>query len=100
MSDTFDEHIDKAFASLAHLSKRELEATAAALERRRDRLGDFASFFREVAWCRESDSEPRIARYHVREYVTRADDDLLKQIEDAEAPFWGHVRDALVERNP
>jgi len=74
-----------------------LEATAEALgHRRRDPLGDFSSVFREVAWSRENDSEPRIARFHAREYVNRADDDLLARLADAEAPFWGHVRDAVL----
>jgi hypothetical protein len=52
MSDPVDDHIAKAFASLADVSARELEATAEALgHRRRDPLGDFAGVFREVA-CR------------------------------------------------
>jgi hypothetical protein len=32
--------------------------------------------------------------------VARVDDRLEEQIEDAEAPFWAHVRDALAERDP
>ena len=39
-------------------------------------------------------------RFHVRESVSRADDELAAQIADAPAPFWGHVRDALAERHP
>jgi hypothetical protein len=97
MSDPVDRHLAKAFASLADVSARELEAMAEALgHRRRDPLGDFASIFREVAWSRENDSEPRIARFHVREYAERADEDLLGRIAEAEAPFWGHVRDAVL----
>jgi hypothetical protein len=74
MSDPVDEHIPKAFASLADVSVRELEATAEALERRRDCLGDFSGVFREVAWHREDGSDPRLARFHAREYVDRADE--------------------------
>jgi hypothetical protein len=97
MSDPVDDHIAKAFASLADVSARELEATAEALgHRRRDPLGDFAGVFREVAWSRENDSDPHLARFHVREYLNRADEDLLGRIAEAEAPFWRHVRDAVL----
>jgi hypothetical protein len=96
MSDTVERHIAEAFASLADVSVRELEATAEALTSRRHPLHDFAGVFREVAWSRENDSEPRIARFHVREYVDRADEDLLERIAEAEAPFWCHVRDAVL----
>jgi hypothetical protein len=98
MSDTVDRHIAKAFASLADLSMRELEATAEALTSRRHPLHDFAGVFREVAWSRENNSEPSIARYHVREYVDRADENFLERIAGAEAPFWAHVRDAVLAR--
>jgi phenylalanyl-tRNA synthetase beta subunit len=93
---TVDEHIAKAFASLADVSVRELEATDEALTSRRHPLHDFAGVFRDVAWSRENDSEPSISRYHVRQAVERADDDLLERIAEAEAPFWGHVRDAVL----
>jgi DNA-binding transcriptional regulator YbjK len=96
MSDVVDEHIAKAFASLADVSARELQATAEALTSRRHPLHDFAGVFREVAWSRENDSEPRIARFHVREYAERADEDLLRRIAEAEARFWGHARDAVL----
>jgi hypothetical protein len=57
---------------------------------------DFAGVFREVAWSRENDSDPHLACFHVREYVNRADEDLLGRIAGAEAPFWRHVRDAVL----
>ena len=41
-----------------------------------------------------------LARFHLRENVSRADEELTAQIADAPAPFWGHVRDALDERRP
>jgi hypothetical protein len=93
---TVDEHIAKAFASLADVSARELEATAEALTSRRHPLHDFAGVFREVAWSRENNSEPSIARLHVRQYAERADEALLGRIAEAEAPFWCHVRDAVL----
>ena len=97
MSDTVDRHIAKAFASLADVSALELEATAEALgHRRRDPLGDFSSVFREVAWSREDGSDPSLARFHVREYAERADEDFLERLAEAEAPFWAHVREAIL----
>jgi hypothetical protein len=66
---TVHEHIAKAFASLADVSVRELEATAEALTSRRHPLHDFAGVFREVAWSRESSSDPSLARSHVRQYT-------------------------------
>jgi hypothetical protein len=91
-----DKHIAKAFASLDDLSKRELEATADALTSRRHPLHDFAGVFREVAGSRQNDSDPSLARFHVREYAERADENLLGRIAGAVAPFWRHVRDAVL----
>lgn len=95
MSKAVDKHIEKAFASLDDLSKRELEATAEAQPRRHS-LHVFASVFREVAWCRESGSDPSIGRYHVKQFVSQADEDVLALVEQAQAPFWGHVRKAIL----
>jgi hypothetical protein len=92
---TVDKHIAKAFASLDDLSKRELEATAEALSSRRHPLHDFAGVFRDVVYSREDGSDPHLARFHVSQYVSRADDDLLTRLEGAEAPFWRHVREAI-----
>jgi hypothetical protein len=96
MSDTVDKHIAKAFASLADVSVRELQATDEALTSRRHPLHDFAGVFSDVAWSRQNDSSPSIARYHVRESVNRADEDFLGRIAEAKAPFWRHVRDAVL----
>jgi hypothetical protein len=93
---TVEEHVAKAFASLADVSVRELEATSEALTSRRHPLHAFAGVFHEVAWSRESGSDPSIARYHVRESAERADEDFLERIAGAEAPFWSHVRDAAL----
>ena len=75
-------------------------ATSDALERRKDGLRDFASIFRNVAQAREGGWSADIPRFHLRENVSRADEQLSAQIADAPAPFWGHVRDALAERHP
>ena len=96
MSDTVDRHIAKAFASLADVSVRELEATDEALTSRRHPLHEFSGVFRQVAWSRKDSSDPDLARFHVRQAVNRADDALLERIADAEAPFWAHVRDAVL----
>jgi hypothetical protein len=100
MSDAVDEHLDKAFASLDDIPSRELHATADALERRRDGLRKYASIFRNVADARGQSWGTDIPRFHLRESVHRADEELTAQIADAPAPFWRHVRDALAERHP
>jgi hypothetical protein len=100
MSDPVDEHLHKAFASLDDVRARELEATAEALEGRKDCLGDFASIFRNVADAREGGWDSGLARFHLGENVERADEELVAKIENATAPFWTHVRDALAERHP
>jgi hypothetical protein len=94
VSKAVDKHIAKAFASLDDLTKRELEATSEAIPRRHS-LHDFAGAFREIAWSRESGVDPGLARFHVREFVSRADD-VLALLDEAEAPFWGHVRGAIL----
>jgi hypothetical protein len=93
--DRVDEHLDKAFASLDEVPVRELVATSEALERRRDGLRDFASIFRNVADAREGGWSTSIPRFHLEEAVSRADEGFVKQISEAEAPFWRHVRDAV-----
>ena len=100
MSDPVDEHLDKAIASLGDLTVRELHATAEALARRRDPLHAFSSVFRDVANARGESWSTDIPRFHLRENVSRADEELAAQIADAPAPFWRHVRDALAERHP
>ena len=93
---TVDEHLDAAFASLDDLTVRELEATAEAIGSRRHPLHEFASIFRGVAHAREGGWSAEIPRFHLRENVSRADDELAAQIADAPAPFWRHVREALL----
>ena len=95
-----DKHLDKAFASLDDLSVRELEATAEAIGSKRHPLHEFASIFRGVAQAREGGWSTDIPRFHLRENVSRADDDFVERIAEAQAPFWRHVRDALAERRP
>ena len=95
MSDAVDEHLDKAFASLNELTVRELRATAEALERQRNGLRRFAAVFRGVADARMGGWDTDLARFHLSENVSRADDALAAQIAEAEAPFWRHVREAV-----
>jgi hypothetical protein len=70
-------------------------ATSEALERRKDGLRCFASIFRQVAHAREGGWSTDLPRFHLREYVRRADEKLTERIADAKAPFWRHVREAL-----
>jgi len=97
---TVDEHLDEAIASLDDFTVRELEATAEAIGSRRHPLYEFASIFRGVAQARGGGWSADIPRFHLRENVHRADDKLAAQIAEAPAPFWRHVRDALVARHP
>ena len=39
-----------------------------------------------------------LPRFHLRDSVSRAGDELSAQIADAQAPFWRHVRDAPAKR--
>jgi hypothetical protein len=73
MSDGVDEHLDKAFASLDDVPVCELHATSEALERRKDRLGDFAGIFRNVADARQGGWDSNLPRFHVEQAVRRAD---------------------------
>ena len=97
MTDAVDGRLDEAFASLDEVPVRELMATAEAVGRdRRHPLHDFASIFRGVASAREGGwGTDRVPRFHLREAVSRADEQFAEQIADAPAPFWRHVRDAL-----
>ena len=100
MSDAVDKNVAKALDSLADVSARQLHATAEALERRRDGLREFSAVFRDVAYSREDGSAPKLADFHLRQAVEHGGDELSNQIAGAEAPFWGHVRDALAEQHP
>jgi hypothetical protein len=68
-------------------------ARSETLERRKDGLGNASSphgvaHAREGGWSTDS-------RYHLRENVSRADEELAAQIADAPAPFWRIVREAI-----
>jgi hypothetical protein len=69
-------------------------------QRRRDGLRKYASIFRQVAHAREGGWSTDLPRFHLRENVSRADEEFIAQIADAPAAFWAHVRDALAERDP
>jgi hypothetical protein len=93
--------LDKALATLEDLSARELEVTGEKLSRRRDGLRNFGLIFGDVARKRRSESwSADNARFQLETAIARVDDRLAEQIEDAEAPFWARVRDALAERHP
>jgi hypothetical protein len=94
---TVDEYLDRAFASLDEVPVRELKAVSEALGHRRHPLHDFASVFSDVAGAREGGWNANLPRYHASQAVSRADDDLLARLEEAEAPFWVHIRDAVLE---
>jgi hypothetical protein len=100
VSDLVDEHLDRAIASLDDVPVRELEATAEAIGSRRHPLHEFASIFRQVADARGESWGTDLPRFHLGEYVSRADAQFAAQIADASAPFWGHLREALAERHP
>jgi len=95
LSDRVDKHLDKVFASLDNVPVRELVATSQALERRKDSSRDFAGIFRNVADARDGGWSTSLARFHLGDAVSRANEGFVEQISEAEAPFWAHVRDAL-----
>src|SRR4051812_9309785 len=59
-----------------------------------------SSIFRDVAHARRGGWSTDLARYHLRERVSRADEKLIERIAEAQAPFWQHVRDAIAARHP
>jgi hypothetical protein len=97
MSDAVERHLDKAFASLDDVPIRELQATADAIGRRSP-LHDFADIFQNVADARQGGWDSTLPRFHLGQAVSRADEGLVEQTSEAEAPFWGHVRDAIEDR--
>ena len=56
------------------------------------------NIFRQIAQARGESWGTDRPRFHLREKVSRADEEFAAQIADASAPFWRHVRDALAER--
>jgi hypothetical protein len=89
---TVEEHLDAAFASLDEYTVRELEATSEAIGSRRHPLFDFSSIFRDVASAREGGRSTDLARFHLGQAVSRADEGFFEQIADAPSPFWVHAR--------
>jgi hypothetical protein len=94
MSDAVERHLDKAFASLDDVPIRELQATADAIGRRSP-SHDFAGIFRDVADARQGGWDSTLPRFHLGQAVSRADERFVERIAQAEAPFWGHVREGL-----
>jgi hypothetical protein len=91
VNDVVEEHLDRAFAALAQVGIRELEATAAALAKRDDGLARFGGVFSGVAFARERGKEWRGARYTLERAIRHLDDGLAERLEGATAPFWAHV---------
>jgi hypothetical protein len=89
----------KALAALDVISLRELEAVAEKLTRRRDGLREFGCVFGDAARARRGDGFKSLS-YHLKTAIAQVDDRLAEQIEDARAPFWRHVLDAVAERHP
>jgi hypothetical protein len=93
--------MEKALATLEDLRARELEVTGEKLSRRRDGLHNFGLVFGDVPQARRGESwSAGNSRFHLETAIARVDERLAERIEDAEAPFWAHVRDALAERHP
>ena len=57
---------------------------------------DFSSVFHDVAGARQGGWEARLGRYHLGENVRCVDEELAARIADAPAPFWQHVRAAIL----
>jgi hypothetical protein len=72
---------------------------AEKLTRQRDGLREFGFVFGDTARVRRGDDFGSPS-YHLKTAIAHVDDRLIERIEDADAPFWAHVRDALAERNP
>ena len=87
MSDPVDEHLNKAIASLGDLTVRELHATAEALASAGIPCTPSAASF-ATSPTRAAKAGARNPRFHLRENVSRADEELAAQIADAPAPFW------------
>jgi len=53
--------------------------------------------FQSSARCLSETPRARIFPIsHLQQYIRRADEKLAAQIEDADAPFWRHVREAAL----
>jgi hypothetical protein len=86
----------KALAALEDVSLRELEAVAEKLSRRRDGLRNFGLVFGDVAQAHRGESwSAGNSRFHLDTAIAGVDDRLAAQIDDAETPFWAHVRRAV-----
>jgi hypothetical protein len=71
-------------------------ATAEAIGNRRHPLVRLSSIFRDVSSAREGGWNTDIPRLHLRQNVEDADEKLIERIAKANAPFWQHVREALL----
>lgn len=90
-----DRHVEMALAALDDVSLRELEAVAEKLTRRRDGLREFGIVLGDVASGRRGAFGGKNSKFHLETAIARVDEGLAEKIEAAEAPFWGHVHDAV-----
>jgi hypothetical protein len=67
-----------------------------------DGLRELGLVFRAAVDARrgEMSSWQTASRSHLDTAISRADERPVEKIEDAQAPFWLHVRDAVAERHP
>jgi hypothetical protein len=92
-----DERLEGALATLDAVGIWELEAVAAALEKRDDGLRAFAGVFREVADARACGYESGGARWTLKAALRGLDNDSAARLEGASSPFWTLVLDARPE---
>jgi hypothetical protein len=93
-----EKDVTKALTALNQASIRQLEIAGDRLLQRRDGLQAFGQVFKDVA--NERDGGFGQARYHLRNAIEGMDERTEQQVENARAPFWRHVREALAERHP
>ena len=92
-----DEQLEQALAALVGVPIWELEATAAALEKRGNGLGAFAQVFREVAAARAGGYQSRGARWTLKAALRGLDDESAGRVEGAAASVWALLLEARQE---
>jgi hypothetical protein len=76
---------------------RELQAAGKVLEKRDDGLAGFGAVFSSVADARERGGAPHTGvRYTLQRAIETVDDEIAARLAGASAPFWLHVREALL----
>ena len=93
-----DKQIARALTALNDVSIRQLEVAGERLMDWRGALEKFGRVFMDVANEREGGLGQ--SKWHLREAIAEVDERVTAIIENGEAPFWLHVREALAERHP